>query len=428
MNWDKILNGKDANTNKYTDYITFKDGNIKLGDSTSTKTLEVSNENINISNGDTVIAKFGEETRIGDPNARNVVINDGGLKVMNADVTLAHLGYGNTTSGETACTKAPYYTFGTRTIEYEYDDQTILYPGELSVVEGDSNVASHIASHAEGSETKALHMASHAEGIGSTASGIASHAEGTSTAAGAYSHAEGSSTAVGAYSHAEGLGTAASGSYSHASGLQTRAYGTAQTVIGKWNNPYGYNSNLFPSQSGNDEYDFDKYLFIIGNGTDKQHTSECHAVDVDGNAYYAGNVSALSFNGYTIESDIPADAKFTDTNTWRPVVDNLTSSDTDKSLSAAQGKALKSSIDSISASKQIGTVTCSAKANTPTATHVTFPRAMASVPIVLLDPLTAVPGTVFKGCSATNITTTGFDIYVTRTDNGNTSVKWIAII
>ena len=28
MNWDKILNGKEANTSKHTDYITFKAGNI----------------------------------------------------------------------------------------------------------------------------------------------------------------------------------------------------------------------------------------------------------------------------------------------------------------------------------------------------------------------------------------------------------------
>lgn len=37
----------------------------------------------------------------------------------------------------------------------------------------------------------------------------------------------------------------------------------------------------------------------------------------------------------------------TDTNTWRPVVDNLTSTDTDKSLSANQGKALKGFIDTL---------------------------------------------------------------------------------
>jgi hypothetical protein len=67
MNWDKILNGKEANTNKHTDYITFKDGNIKLGDSASTKTLEISNEDIQICNGEDSIANFGEHIILGKP-------------------------------------------------------------------------------------------------------------------------------------------------------------------------------------------------------------------------------------------------------------------------------------------------------------------------------------------------------------------------
>lgn len=43
---------------------------------------------------------------------------------------------------------------------------------------------------------------------------------------------------------------------------------------------------------------------------------------------------------YTLAKSVPADAKFTDTNTWRGVQNNLTSTATDQSLSAAQGKAL----------------------------------------------------------------------------------------
>lgn len=43
---------------------------------------------------------------------------------------------------------------------------------------------------------------------------------------------------------------------------------------------------------------------------------------------------------YTLAKSVPADAKFTDTNTWRGVQNNLTSTATDQSLSAAQGKVL----------------------------------------------------------------------------------------
>lgn len=46
---------------------------------------------------------------------------------------------------------------------------------------------------------------------------------------------------------------------------------------------------------------------------------------------------------YTLEKSVPSDAKFTDT--WRGIQNNLTSTDTDQSLSAAQGKVLKDLVD-----------------------------------------------------------------------------------
>ena len=48
---------------------------------------------------------------------------------------------------------------------------------------------------------------------------------------------------------------------------------------------------------------------------------------------------------YTLGKSVPASAVFTDTNTWRGVQNNLTSTATDQSLSAAQGKVLKDLID-----------------------------------------------------------------------------------
>lgn len=79
MNWDKILNGKEANTNKHTDYITFKDGNIKLGDSSSSKSLEISNETVNIKNGDDVVASFGEEIVLGNESNNSYYMKASGF-------------------------------------------------------------------------------------------------------------------------------------------------------------------------------------------------------------------------------------------------------------------------------------------------------------------------------------------------------------
>lgn len=59
----------------------------------------------------------------------------------------------------------------------------------------------------------------------------------------------------------------------------------------------------------------------------------------------AARVNADSFNGYTINASVPSGAKFTDTNTWRGIQDNLSSSSTTDSLSAAQGKRLKGLVD-----------------------------------------------------------------------------------
>lgn len=64
----------------------------------------------------------------------------------------------------------------------------------------------------------------------------------------------------------------------------------------------------------------------------------------------ANGGNSTTVNGHSINSDVPAGAKFTDTNTWRGIQDNLTSSSTTDSLSANQGKVLKGLIDGKAAS------------------------------------------------------------------------------
>lgn len=59
----------------------------------------------------------------------------------------------------------------------------------------------------------------------------------------------------------------------------------------------------------------------------------------------AARVNANSFNGYTINASVPSGAKFTDTNTWRGIQNNLSSDSATDSLSAAQGKRLKELVD-----------------------------------------------------------------------------------
>lgn len=76
---------------------------------------------------------------------------------------------------------------------------------------------------------------------------------------------------------------------------------------------------------------------------------------------------------------------------------------------------------------QWGVETITPVANTPTSKAVSFPAAYTSVPMVLTTAITAVPGTSVTGNAPANITATGFDAYVVRTNATNTSVGWVAI-
>ena len=57
---------------------------------------------------------------------------------------------------------------------------------------------------------------------------------------------------------------------------------------------------------------------------------------------------------YSLNKTVPSDAKFTDTNTWRGIQDNLTSTSTTDSLSAAQGKKLQDTKLSLSGGTMTG--------------------------------------------------------------------------
>ena len=394
-----------------TDYMSFSDDVILFGKKDTTQSLEITANGVQITHDNKLSVYFGDEmqfyyyfvpsgsgiTTVGKYGlSQHFTNNDGTTE------SVFQLGF-TKFSGSVFI---PSYTLGNRNYD-RYDDSGELITltsqekaethGDMSLVIGEQGIAS-------GDNSVAMAYAE--------ASGLYAVALPNSQASGIGSFAGIGGNSLGEYSVAMGRSCHSLKSFSTTFGYNTTANIENEFVIGKYNQ---FLSN-------------DNYAFVIGNGQSKKVRSNAYTVDWDGNAYYAGNVHASGFNGHTIESDIPADAEFTDTNTWRPVVDNLISDDTDKSLSAKQGKTLKIAIDTITSSKQIGTVSCIAKANTPTATHVDFPKAFASVPIVLLSPGTAVPGTIFKGCSATNVTKTGFDLYVTRTDNGNTGIKWIAII
>lgn len=165
--------------------------------------------------------------------------------------------------------------------------------GPSSVAIGSNCVASAYAAIAVGYETKSSGRGGYSEGYRTKSSGAeGNHAEGyESEAAGPYqaAHAEGyKSKASGNASHSEGYETNASGLYSHSEGLGTIANGRSQHVQGSYNVPDTNN----------------KYLHIVGNGTDDLSRSNAHTIDKNGNAWFAGVVEDGAGNKLSLVSKI----------------------------------------------------------------------------------------------------------------------------
>ena len=74
-----------------------------------------------------------------------------------------------------------------------------------------------------------------------------------------------------------------------------------------------------------------------------------------------------------------------------------------------------------------GKVSITPTANAPTSAAITFPLTYTNTPTVFTTPETTVPGTAVTGCASQNITTTGCNIFVTRTNTTTTNIMWFAI-
>lgn len=200
-------------------------------------------------------------------------------------------GYNNVASNSNTSAEG-YQTVASGSCAHSEGHQTTA-SGDDSHAEGRKTVASGQYAHAEGSYTQATGDHAHAEGSsGSVAAGIGSHAEGGATEAiGNYSHAEGNNThAIGWSSHAEGTTSIASGSCSHAEGQHTTASGAnshaegSETIAASANQHVNGKFNVIDSSN--------TYAEIVGNGTSGSDRSNAYTLDWNGNATYAGRVTA----------------------------------------------------------------------------------------------------------------------------------------
>lgn len=74
-----------------------------------------------------------------------------------------------------------------------------------------------------------------------------------------------------------------------------------------------------------------------------------------------------------------------------------------------------------------GKVAINPTANQPTGVWVTFPAAFVRNPVVIVTPNTAVPYTTVRGCGVSDVSTTGMNVYLTRTNTTKTLVYWYAM-
>lgn len=75
---------------------------------------------------------------------------------------------------------------------------------------------------------------------------------------------------------------------------------------------------------------------------------------------------------------------------------------------------------------QAGWVEIPGGSGSPSFVHVSFKWTYPGIPMVTASPDTTVPGTHVLGCGVANVTATGFDLYVTRTNSSITGAYWIA--
>ena len=332
LNWEKLISTDDADVENHQDYITFDNGDIILGESSSDLKVKIANDSIQFkgtsdtevtpdsdatawitgktfhisdgeiqnslkfgnilmkptSNGNLAIgdyAEFGSTVRIGNPSSRYTRINSNGLMVNNENTVIAQIGYGTAGDPNGGNSVYAFYTFGER--------KTGTSSGGYSLIEGCNNAATGFCAHAEGWNSTASGVSSHAEG-GSTASGSCSHAEGSSTKASeSYAHAEGiGAVASGQQAHAEGWNSVASGlsshaegSYSEASGDDSHAEGRDTKAIGQYSHAGGLGTiakNNYQTTIG--RYNADgNYAFSVGNGSSDTERSNAFTVDWSGN-------------------------------------------------------------------------------------------------------------------------------------------------
>ena len=142
--------------NLLTTLANFGTSQIQIGADGSSRTI-IDTNGLTVYAGAANVAQFGSTSRVGDISGAHSILDTNGQRFYGADGTtlLANIGYGEYSEDAQIYT-SPYYTFGTRVAG--------SFNASKSLVVGDNNIASGYASQAFGIKTTAVSPASTALG------------------------------------------------------------------------------------------------------------------------------------------------------------------------------------------------------------------------------------------------------------------------
>ena len=171
---------------------------------------------------------------------------------------------------------------------------------------------------------------------------------------------------------------------------------------------------LLPTQS---------YVVEIGVCDEVEFNDIWYTFDIPTDKVYlhkAGSMNSLGIGKYAeVENavDIADDIKVIIGGNEAEAVASTTEGDKTGSIKYASGLTI-----------QWGSVLITPSAeNTPTSAEVTFPIPYKSMPFVIVNPATSVPGTTVLGTSASSVSKTSFEAVLTRGNLTQTDIRWMAI-
>ena len=274
------------------------------------------------------------------------------------DITVPSVGNGTITITQNGTTKGTFTTnqSGNTTIALTDNNTTygVATSSALGLVKSGTDITVDSSGNVRVNDDSHNHVISNIDGLQSALDGKAasSHNQASSTINAMTGYTKASSVA--AIATSDSLNTAIGKLEKALDGKAASSHGThvpaTCSVITDWD--LAYNTGWYMGNSASNAPSTAWYFgYVIAHNANYviqevyQFTASTDAKAIPKYIRAKMNGTWVSWTEVTVQKKVPSNAKFTDTNTWRGIQNNLTSDSTTDSLSAAQGKVLKGLVD-----------------------------------------------------------------------------------